>query len=111
MSDPSDDQALMREIAMRAYVRFCHRGCAHGGDIDDWLEAEREVLESRKSETATDQWAIAKPRTGPKANRRRGDGGPAGQVRSVPWDVHDQSLARLDLGSALMATSLFVALD
>lgn len=70
MSDPNEDEALKQEIARRAYVRFCDRGCAHGGDVDDWLEAEREVLESRKSETATDEQAVAKPRPGRKANRR-----------------------------------------
>ena len=62
MSDPNDNDTLKQEIARRAYVRFCDRGCAHGEDIDDWLEAEREVLESRKNETATDKQAFAKPR-------------------------------------------------
>jgi hypothetical protein len=70
MNDPSQDEALKQEIARRSYVRFCDRGCAHGEDVDDWLEAEREVLESRKSETATDKQATARPRFGGKANRR-----------------------------------------
>ena len=71
MGNPSKDEVLKQEIARRAYVRFCDRGCAHGGDIDDWFEAERELLESRKSESATDKGAIAKRGPGPRANRRR----------------------------------------
>ena len=71
MAEPSEDDVLKQEIARRAYVRFCDRGCAHGGDADDWFEAEREVLESRQGDTATGQQAGAKPRPGPRANRRR----------------------------------------
>lgn len=71
MSDPGEDEALNQEIARRAYVRFCDRGCAHGSDVDDWLEAKREVLESRKGETATDKHVVAKPRPGRQAKRRR----------------------------------------
>ena len=61
MSDPSDDQTLMLEIARRAYARFCDRDCTHGGDVDDWLEAEREVHESQKSEAMPDTRPAAKP--------------------------------------------------
>lgn len=32
-----------RRIAERAYGLFLGRGQAEGGDIDDWLEAERQV--------------------------------------------------------------------
>ncbi len=35
---------LRRRIAERAYFRFLARGCRHGYDIDDWLQAEAEVL-------------------------------------------------------------------
>ena len=31
------------EIARRAYRRFEERGYEHGRDMDDWLEAEREL--------------------------------------------------------------------
>lgn len=71
MGNPSKDEVLTQEIARRAYVRFCDRGCAHGGDMDDWFEAEREVLESRQGETAMDQRALATRRPGSKASRRR----------------------------------------
>ncbi len=33
------------EIAEAAYHRFLSRGGHHGGDFDDWLEAERELRE------------------------------------------------------------------
>jgi hypothetical protein len=36
-----------RIIAMKAYELFCLRGCEHGSDLEDWLNAERELsLES-----------------------------------------------------------------
>lgn len=44
MADSTENEPLREEIARRAYVRFCDRGCAHGSDADDWLAAEREVL-------------------------------------------------------------------
>jgi Protein of unknown function (DUF2934) len=31
------------EIAQRAYDHFLARGCEHGHDVDDWLQAEREL--------------------------------------------------------------------
>jgi hypothetical protein len=31
-------------IARRAYQRFADRGWEHGHDLDDWLEAERELF-------------------------------------------------------------------
>lgn len=30
-------------IAMRAYEKWCQRGCSHGHDMQDWLEAETEL--------------------------------------------------------------------
>jgi len=34
-------------IARRAHQSFVERGCAHGLDLQDWLEAEKEVRGSR----------------------------------------------------------------
>jgi len=34
-------------IARRAHQSFVGRGSAHGFDLQDWLEAEREILGSR----------------------------------------------------------------
>lgn len=34
------------DVARRAYDLYLGRGCAHGHDVEDWLQAERE-LEAR----------------------------------------------------------------
>jgi hypothetical protein len=31
------------EIQQRAYEIHIERGCVHGQDVDDWLQAEREL--------------------------------------------------------------------
>ncbi|MEO8340093.1 MAG: DUF2934 domain-containing protein [Nitrospirota bacterium] len=40
---PSFDD-LHAHIATRAYELYVQRGCSAGGDVDDWLEAEREIV-------------------------------------------------------------------
>jgi hypothetical protein len=45
-----DGQALRAEIAQRAYLLFLERGGGHGNDIEDWLRAERLVLEQIAAE-------------------------------------------------------------
>ena len=45
-----DDQATHEEIAAKAYEIFEARGGGHGSDLDDWLEAEHEVLRSRPND-------------------------------------------------------------
>jgi HSP20 family molecular chaperone IbpA len=42
--------ALADEIRQRAFSRFERRGHTSGGDVDDWLEAEREIVWSPPSE-------------------------------------------------------------
>ncbi|HEY7543492.1 MAG TPA: DUF2934 domain-containing protein [Blastocatellia bacterium] len=37
------------EIACRAYEIFLRRGGDHGNDIEDWLQAERELSEESES--------------------------------------------------------------
>ena len=39
-----------QEIAIRAHELFLERGCADGHDIEDWLEAERELIEKGKAQ-------------------------------------------------------------
>ena len=34
-----------REIARRAYDLYLARGCENGHDVEDWLQAERELLQ------------------------------------------------------------------
>jgi hypothetical protein len=32
-----------RDIARRAYDLYLGRGCEHGHDVEDWIQAEREL--------------------------------------------------------------------
>ena len=45
---PIPDGTLIGEgdIARRAFELYCDRGCQDGRDVDDWLAAERELLEA-----------------------------------------------------------------
>jgi hypothetical protein len=36
------------DVALRAYHLYLDRGATHGHDLDDWLQAERQVLEGLK---------------------------------------------------------------
>jgi hypothetical protein len=40
------------QIARRAYELYEARGREHGHDVDDWLQAERELKESQRSTAA-----------------------------------------------------------
>jgi hypothetical protein len=37
------NNGMSEEVARRAYELFLSRGGRHGRDVDDWLEAERQV--------------------------------------------------------------------
>jgi hypothetical protein len=39
-------------VAIRAFALYCERGCQHGHDVEDWLQAERELQERAKSSAA-----------------------------------------------------------
>jgi hypothetical protein len=41
-----------RDIACRAYELYEERGRTHGHDLDDWLQAERELLGTLRSTAA-----------------------------------------------------------
>ena len=49
----ADVETLRQEIALRAYYRYCERGCAAGCDVEDWLAAEQEVLAAHAKPTAS----------------------------------------------------------
>jgi hypothetical protein len=51
---PRDLPATMthREIARRAYELYEERGGEHGHDLDDWLQAERELQDLLRSTAA-----------------------------------------------------------
>ena len=42
---PGDPPDLQARIADRAHELYVHRGGHHGMDLEDWFEAERQVLE------------------------------------------------------------------
>ena len=45
-------QDTLEQIRRRAYELFEQRGCQHGFDEQDWLQAESEILARRTSRTA-----------------------------------------------------------
>jgi hypothetical protein len=46
-SSPSHDE----KVARLAHQFWEERGCVDGHDVEDWLRAEREILESEQQET------------------------------------------------------------
>jgi Protein of unknown function (DUF2934) len=51
---PVATQPSLEEIAVRAYELYLERGATDGGDVADWLEAERQlngIAESPAAET------------------------------------------------------------
>ncbi|MEM7828319.1 MAG: DUF2934 domain-containing protein [Candidatus Aenigmatarchaeota archaeon] len=76
---------LHDEIAKVAYELFLKRGCVHGHDLDDWLEAERivlaryqaqlkesEVMETEKLSPKEEKTETSSPAKGKRAARKRG---------------------------------------
>ena len=45
---PGSDPARQEEIARRAYEIFQARGADQGRELEDWLQAEREISERRR---------------------------------------------------------------
>jgi hypothetical protein len=41
---PEPSRSQYEEIARRAFEIFLSRGGDHGRDLDDWLQAERDIL-------------------------------------------------------------------
>ena len=60
MPNTNKDEELRQEIARRAHLRYCDRGCVPGADVDDWLAAEREVLGGRGSDVPSPDRSRAK---------------------------------------------------
>jgi hypothetical protein len=42
-SGPKSPHIPHEKIAMRAYEKWCKRGCPQGTDVQDWMEAESEL--------------------------------------------------------------------
>ena len=47
----SDDELRHQRIAEKAHELYQCRGCCHGRDLDDWLEAEQLVLSEMESQS------------------------------------------------------------
>ena len=45
---PFTDAPSLEDIRQRAYELHLESGCSHGRDLDDWLEAERELQEKQQ---------------------------------------------------------------
>jgi hypothetical protein len=43
---------LETDIARRAFELYCDRGCEDGHDVEDWLNAERELRDESSSSAA-----------------------------------------------------------
>jgi len=52
-SQPPRRDPLTEAIARRAYELFLERGGEDGHDVDDWLQAERELLEAARPRSRT----------------------------------------------------------
>ena len=59
------NEVQQEEIELRAYFKYCQRGCEAGHDVDDWLAAELEIV----AEEAAAQPALT-PETPPEEPRR-----------------------------------------
>ena len=45
---PSENLSLEEQIQRRAYELYVERGNQSGSELDDWLRAETEILESQE---------------------------------------------------------------
>ena len=55
MTSPTQaaSQVPADRVAKRAYEKWLKRGGTHGNDIQDWIEAEKEILAEMKGGAAT----------------------------------------------------------
>jgi Protein of unknown function (DUF2934) len=66
---PREGEALRRRISEKAYEIFLSRGQAHGRHLEDWLEAERFVLQEASSRPAPRPTQRPTPRTAQSQRR------------------------------------------
>ncbi len=62
---------LRKDIAERAYYYFLARGGEHGRDVDDWLRAERELLDNNKPRKTARKKSTTKSRKTTKTTTKR----------------------------------------
>jgi Protein of unknown function (DUF2934) len=58
-SGNTDVRTLEERVRLRAYELFEARGREHGRDLDDWLQAEAEIIGSKKIVTDAQRKAAA----------------------------------------------------
>jgi Protein of unknown function (DUF2934) len=44
----ANNKPTHEEIALRAYHIYLQRGCAPGNELEDWMQAERQLLEENE---------------------------------------------------------------
>jgi hypothetical protein len=49
---PSENLSLEEQIRRRAYELYVERGNQSGSELDDWLQAEEEILQSQEQARA-----------------------------------------------------------
>jgi hypothetical protein len=49
LDSSAGDAAVHDEIQLRAYCIYIERGGQHGCELDDWLQAERELTEEHRA--------------------------------------------------------------
>ena len=49
----SSPQVSREHVAKRAYEKWLKRGCTHGNDMQDWIEAEKEVMAEMRGSGST----------------------------------------------------------
>ena len=64
----SADELRHQRISEKAHEIYECRGCCHGRDVDDWLEAER-ILLSELASLAPGNFKAPRPR-GPRAKKQ-----------------------------------------
>jgi|KBSMisStandDraft_5_1062788.scaffolds.fasta_scaffold3022581_2 Protein of unknown function (DUF2934) len=60
MKTTQSPESIDERIRTRAYERYLSRGGADGADVEDWIQAEQEVIDSVFVETVEADVAIPK---------------------------------------------------
>ena len=66
------DLPTREQIEVRAYELYVERGCEAGHDVEDWLEAERQLFEARAASPAETSQEAPRKQRGVAVGRDRG---------------------------------------
>jgi hypothetical protein len=56
---PSETLSLEERIRRRAYELYLQRGNQSGSQLDDWLQAEEEILQAERDARVEEAWELA----------------------------------------------------